>query len=115
MMISSTVQVWYLATYRPTEEPLLRQLDIFNEITTVVLVDSLVIFSAANLESFDLEADIGFLALLFGNILVHLFFLVKSSVNSVKDSIKKRKAQGKRVCCFKARPAEKLPASMNEI
>jgi len=44
----STLQAGYLTTFKPSEEILAQKLDIFNEATTVMLVDSLTIFSAAN-------------------------------------------------------------------
>ena len=56
------------------------KLDIFNEVTTVLLVDLLTVFSAGNLSKLDLEADLLFLVCLFGNIAVHLFFLIKTSI-----------------------------------
>lgn len=45
-----------------------------------------------------MPADIIFLTCLFGNLCVHLFFLIKSSVAGVKESCRKRKRQGKGVC-----------------
>ena len=67
------------------------KLDIFNEITTVALVDFLTVFSAANLTKFDSEADIVFLVCLFVNLAVHLFFLIKTTVVKTKESCKKCK------------------------
>lgn len=62
--------------------------------TTIILVDILTCFSKANTQPLDFEMDIFFLVGLFGNISVHLFFLVKNSVRSLKLAIKKR-------CCKK--------------
>mmetsp|Transcript_38853 Transcript_38853/g.50866 ORF Transcript_38853/g.50866 Transcript_38853/m.50866 type:complete len:257 (-) Transcript_38853:602-1372(-) len=78
MVCFSTAQVGYLATYKPSEEKLGERLDIFNEVTTVVLVDTICVFSAGNLSHFDFEADIFFLVCLIGNMCVHLFFLLRS-------------------------------------
>ena len=54
MILFSTLQVGYLASFKPSENLLGLKLDIFNEITTVCLVDLLTVFSAANLSKFDL-------------------------------------------------------------
>ena len=48
MIFFSTLQVGYLASYKPSENLLALKLDTFNEITTVCLVDLLTAFSAAN-------------------------------------------------------------------
>lgn len=98
MLIYSTVQVGFLSTFDPNEDKLGQKLDIFNEVTTVVLVDFIIVFSEANLQRFDLPADFIFLTCLFGNLCVHLFFLIKSSVTGVKESCRKRKRQGMGVC-----------------
>mmetsp|Transcript_4056 Transcript_4056/g.5393 ORF Transcript_4056/g.5393 Transcript_4056/m.5393 type:complete len:397 (+) Transcript_4056:1458-2648(+) len=106
MLFFSTTQVAYLTTYSPSEDKLGMKLDVFNEVTTVVLVDLLTVFSAGNPFKFDLEADIFFLSCLLGNLCVHLFFLTTSSVHGAKLSMKKRKAQGKGCCC--SRPKVKV-------
>ena len=90
MVFFSSLQVGFLTSFKPCEVSLGMKLDIFNEITTVALVDLLTVFSAANLTKFDSEADIIFLACLFGNLIVHIFFLVKTTVVSTKDSCRRR-------------------------
>ena len=80
MFVFATLQVGFLTTFRPFTEPLLMKLDVFNEFTTVVLVDLLVVLSDANQSKFDFEADIFFLACLFGNLSVHLILLVRNTV-----------------------------------
>ena len=99
MIIFSIIQVGYLATFKPSEETLLMKLDVFNEYTTVFLADILLIFSPGNVFKIDLEGDCIFLGLLFGNLVVHLFFLIKSTVVDVKESCKKRRREGKGCCC----------------
>ena len=84
MIFFSSLQVGYLTTFKPSDVPLSMKLDIFNEITTVTLVDLLTVFSAANLTKFDSEADFLFLVCLFGNLVVHLFFLFKTTAVSAK-------------------------------
>ena len=90
MVFFSSLQVGYLTSFKPSRVPLGMKLDLFNEITTVTLVDFLTVFSAANLTKFDLEADIIFLVCLFVNLAVHLFFLIKTTVVKTKESCKKR-------------------------
>ena len=99
MVTISTVQVLYLTTYRPFESKLLLRLDIFNEVTTVALVDILCSFTPANTSPMDVEMDLLFLVCLIGNISVHLYFLVKSSVVSAKESCYRKKMRGQRYCC----------------
>ena len=76
-------------SYKPTEDGLTLKLDFFNEVTTIVLIDMLTIFSAANISRFDLESDFWFLAVLFLNLLVHLFFLVRAAVVGARSSCKR--------------------------
>ena len=95
----SVIQVAYLTTYRPFLNSLLLRLDVFNEFTTVILVDLLLVFSEANQEKFDLEADVFFLACLFGNLCVHIFFLMVNTVHGIKLSCKRQRAR--RTGCWK--------------
>ena len=101
MILFSTMQVAYLSTFNPSEYLLGQKLDIFNEVTTVALVDLLTVFSAANLTKFDQEADLLFLIVLFGNVTVHLFFLIKTTVVETRENCRKRKMKGKNWCCRK--------------
>lgn len=82
--------------------------------TTVFLVDTLVLFSDGRYSDIDLEADIGFLTILFGNICVHIYFMAKNTAIDVKLNCKKRKAQGK-CCCFKKKVKKDTRRSANEI
>lgn len=95
MVIISFGQISYLVYFKPFEEPLLLKLDIFNEFTTIILVDLLTCFSGANTKPLDFEMDIFFLVGLFGNIAVHLYFLVKNSVVGLKQSCKRKCCQKK--------------------
>jgi len=101
MVIFSVLQVAYLTTYRPFEEPLGQQLDIFNEMTSVILVDLLVVFSEGNTGEFDFEADVMFMLCLFGNLSVHLFFLSRSSFFNLKLQCRRR-----RLCCWRKPKAD---------
>jgi len=101
-----TGQVFYLVTWRPFEEPLLLKLDIFNEVTTVFLVDILTFFSNGNNFPIGVVVDIAFLVCLFSNLVVHLFFLVKDTVVSSKRKCKRSK------CCKKTK---KAPLNMKPV
>ena len=101
MVIFSTLQVAYMTNYKPSDNELLMKLDIFNEWTTILLVDVLLIFSDGNPFNMDLEADCCFLFLLFGNLTVHLFFMIKNTIVATKDDCKRKKREGKKICfCF---------------
>lgn len=84
MIFFSVIQVAYLTNFAPCEVRLQQRLDVYNEVTTVILVDMLTIFSIGNITRFDLESDIVFLAVMIANLVVHMFFLVKSSVVGIK-------------------------------
>ena len=81
---------------KPFTELLLQNLELFNEVVTIILIDSLTAVSKGNEKYFDEEMDAFFLFIFFGNISVHLFFLIKSIVHSVK-----LKCLKKRICCYK--------------
>ena len=46
--VLSFIQIAYLVHFRPFEKPLLQKLEVFNEVTTILLVDLITIFSDAN-------------------------------------------------------------------
>ena len=75
------------------------KMEILNEVTTVILVDLLLCFSEGNANPDEFELDIAFLACLFANLSVHLFFLIKDSIVSIKESCKRK-------CCNKRRTAK---------
>jgi len=103
IMFSSACSIAYLTTYKPFEEPLLLKLEIFNDICMVILADIICFFSAANNSEIDTTMDITFIAFLFSNVLVHLYFLVKDTVLSLKERIKNR-------CCRKKQRPEEQTA-----
>ena len=85
---------------------MLLKLDIFNEITTVILVDVLTVFTDGNPHEPSALMDILFLVVLFGNISVHLYFLVKDTVHQTKLKCKRR---GGFCCCCKPQKQKKTP------
>ena len=68
-----------MTTFKPQTNVVTRNLDIFNEVTTVILVDSLLVMTNANQSPFDFESDVVFATLLFGNVAFHTYFLLKST------------------------------------
>ena len=90
------LQFWYLVSYEPFKEPLMLKLEMFNEITTLVLLYNLMCFSAANIALTESEStlDISFMVLLCGNLCVHLFFLFRDTCVASKRKCKRAK------CCL---------------
>ena len=78
--------------------------------TTVILVDLLTIFSMGNLSNLDLEGDLAFLALLAGNLCVHLFFLVKSTVIGAKEKCRRSKCR-----CGRRNRAKRAPIETQNL
>ena len=76
----------------------MQKLEIFNEITNILLVYSISCFSSANVAALDNEfpLDVTFMLLLSGNLCVHIYFLVKDTCVSSKRKCKKAKC-----CCLK--------------
>ena len=99
MQVLSFLQISYLVRYRPFEEPLLQKLEIFNEVTTILLVDLLTIFSDGNYMKKEFAMDILFLVCLFSNIAVHMYFLIKDSLHSVRLRCKRRGGCCNSCCC----------------
>ena len=91
MFLCSASQVYYLTTYNVFEEALMKNLDLFNELTSIALVDMIIVFSQYNYKMEYLEGDIIFIGILCGNLFVHLFFLVWSTVSDQRKAWRKRK------------------------
>ena len=98
MVFISIAQVAYLSYFNPIQNPLILKLDIFNEVTTVILVDVLTVFTDGNPHEPSVVMDIIFLVVLFGNISVHLYFLVKDTCYQTKLKCKRK---GGCCCCCK--------------
>ena len=64
-VIVSFIQVSYLVAFQPFEEPLMQKLEIFNEVTTILVIDFLSYFSYANQDSGNVSADIFLILLIF--------------------------------------------------
>lgn len=96
MVVFSALQVAYLSTFKPNQATLIHRLNIFNEVTTVILVDMLYMFELSDSEKyayaktgeqeFRTRADVSFLTILNTNLVVHIFFLLRSSYRGVKTT-----------------------------
>lgn len=86
-----------MVTYRPFEEPLMQRLEVYNELTMIILIYCIISFSPLNqsVEESELTLSLTFLAFLCSNILVHLYFLLKDTFVQLKDKLQ-------RLCCKKA-------------
>ena len=82
----------FLLNFTPFEDPLPLDLEIFNEVTTIMLLYHVTCFTEF-IPSALTHALIGysFLALMLGNMAVHLFFLSRSSIKGCMYKYRKRR------------------------
>ena len=97
LLATSTMQVSYLFVCRPFDSEFMNNIEIFNELTTIVLTYVLIALSPANQgrEASNEELDLTMLGILGSNIMVHTFFLLMGSVKSLKDKIKSKCCKSK--------------------
>lgn len=85
----------YLLAFRPFKAVILQRLEVFNEVTSFVLLYICAYFTpfVDVEEHFDLINDLGkvFIAIMVMNLSVHLFFLGRSSFISCKNKVKARR------------------------
>ena len=96
-MLSSLITAIYLLQYRPYVSPLLFYLEIFNELTAIVLLN--IIFGFTDLvPEVKIQYMIGwlFVGVIVINISVHLFFLVKTTAVDLKFNCKKKQIERRR-------------------
>ena len=91
-MILSLASACFLINFSPFEESLPLQLEIFNEITTVVLLYLVACFTEF-VHDVHTHVLIGYAFLFFmiGNMGVHLFFLLRSSIKDCMRNYRKKK------------------------
>lgn len=90
-LLNSLITAVYLLHYRPFKEPLLLYLEIFNEVTAMVLLN--IIFGFTDLvPEVLMQFLIGwlFVGVVVINIVVHLFFLVQTTVVDLRLNCKKK-------------------------
>ena len=85
------ISLCYLIIYKPFEESLMQNLEVFNNITEMILLYSVLSITNANPFALHPFYDALFLTPLVGNICVHFYFLLKSSFIDVKQRISKHK------------------------
>ena len=92
-MILSLTSACFLINFSPFEESLPLQLEIFNEITTVVLLYLVACFTEF-VPDVHTHVLIGYAFLFFmiGNMAVHLFFLVRSSIKDCMRNYRRKKS-----------------------
>ena len=96
-MLTSFITAIFLLHYRPYVSPLLFYLEIFNEITAMVLLN--IIFGFTDLvPEVKIQYMIGrlFVGVILINISVHLFFLVKTTAVDLKLNCKKKQIERQR-------------------
>ena len=78
----SMISLCYLLLYKPFEDSLMQKLEVFNNITEIIVLYSVLSITNANPNASHPLYDALFISPLIGNISVHLFFLIKSSIKS---------------------------------
>lgn len=86
----------FLLTFRPFEEPLMQSLEVFNEITGLVLLYHVLYFTPI-LPSVVMQAKIGysFIICMGANMATHLFFLLRATFRDCNRKYKAKKAKKK--------------------
>lgn len=98
LMAMTMVEAIYLFTAVPFETPLLQNLEVFNEITSMILLYTSLGFTDFVPED-DVETTINlswvFNSVMAINICVHLYFMLRSTCQDVKKKCRERKAKKK--------------------
>ena len=85
LLICCFIQIWYLIEYRPFEEDKLNKLEIFNEITNLVLLYHMLMFTEwISDASSRYLVGWSFIACNAGNLLVHFSLLLKDTYGQMK-------------------------------
>ena len=85
------VQIVYFLLFMPFEESLVGRLELFNEYTAMILLYHAFMFTALIPSLFmQRMAGFSFIAYMCLNMLVHFYFLLKSTYGDMKKSCKKR-------------------------
>jgi hypothetical protein len=87
------IQVTYLVLYKPFEDPLLQKLEIFNELSTLVAIDLMFVFTDTYSHQAHEHVGYAFVFVLCINILTHMFFLVRATCRNIRLSIRRKAFQ----------------------
>ena len=84
-LILTMVQIIYLQLYMPFEETLVGRLDLFNEYTAMILLYHVFLFTSLVPHlTFQMIVGWSFVAFMCGNMTVHVFFLLKTTLFTCK-------------------------------
>ena len=83
------ISLCYLLLYKPFEDSLMQKLEVFNNVTEMIILYSVLSITNANAYASYPFYDALFISPLIGNICVHLFFLMKSSIKSTYRKLMK--------------------------
>ena len=92
LLFMTMISAIYLLTFKPFAEPLLQNLEVFNEGTSIVLLCITMLFTEyARGDEDRANASLMFNSMMLLNITVHLFFLVRSVYYDCKLKQKRRR------------------------
>lgn len=92
LILMTMIEAIYLIRFEPFKTVLLQRLELFNEITSLVLLyTSLCLTLFVTLESTRDQVGYFFIGTMGVNIFVHLFYMVRSTVKDCKIRIRAKK------------------------
>ena len=94
LMAMTMIELIYLIVYVPFDTQLLQSLEVFNEMTSMILLYTTLAFTDW-LRSETFENNLGwvFNSAMAINICVHLYFMIRNTINDCKKKCKERKAK----------------------
>jgi len=85
------VNICYLFMYKPFEDSKILKLEVMNEVTNFILLYHVILFAGLVPESVDrYMVGWSFIVFISANMLVHFILLVKETLGTCKEDIKKR-------------------------
>ena len=108
------MQVAYLTTYNPFDEPLVGKLEIMNEFFNVAVIDTMFMLTKINSVKVRSWMSFVYVVLMGGNIFIHLTFLIISSIRQLKLDCKK-KAYAKKHSIWYAAQSEEMKAKSDKF
>ena len=114
LLVVTFVQVAYLTTYNPFDEPLVGKLEIMNEFFNVAVIDTMFMLTKINSVKVRSWMSFVYVVLMGGNIFIHLTFLIISSIRQLKLDCKK-KAYAKKHSIWYAAQSEEMKAKSDKF
>ena len=96
LLLFSTLQIAYLIVIKPFKKKRLQKVEVYNELTTLVLTYVLACFSIANPHEPSNYFDYAFLSFAGGNLIVHLIILMRGSYKGIRDKCRRYKLKKNR-------------------